>query len=92
MKYFQELPDSIHEKAPFINITMFGGVGAGKSSFLNTVVTALMNDNQVHRQYRTAPPRAKSKTQKVRSWFSKRTLFFSVYKANCRPLSGTRVV
>lgn len=67
MEYFQRLPDSIHEKAPFINITMFGGVGAGKSSYLNTVVTALMNDNQIHRHYRTGSYRAKSTTKKVRN-------------------------
>ena len=67
MKYFQGLPDSIHEKAPFINITMFGAIGGGKSSYLNTVVTALMDDNQIHRHYRTGPYKAESTTQKVRN-------------------------
>lgn len=45
---------------------MFGPVGSGKSSFLNTVVTALMNDAEMHKHYRTAPSRASSKTKKVR--------------------------
>ena len=46
---------------------MFGGVGVGKSSFLNTLVTALANTpGHVFRSYSTAPSRTgKSKTKTV---------------------------
>lgn len=46
---------------------MFGGVGVGKSSFLNSVATALKNDpNGVCKDYATAPSRTgKSKTSTV---------------------------
>ena len=63
---FSKLPEKIDEDIPFVNITMFGGVGVGKSSFLNTVVTALINDpDKVYRDYKTAPfstGRSKTKT------------------------------
>ena len=67
LKNFRELPQQIHEQIRFLNITMFGGVGVGKSSFLNTVVTALANTpGHVYKSYSTAPSRTgKSKTKTV---------------------------
>ena len=67
LQRFRETPEKIHKEIPFLNITMFGGVGVGKSSFLNTVVTALKNDpNVVTKDYRTAPSRTgNSKTKTV---------------------------
>lgn len=45
---------------------MFGKTGAGKSSFLNTVVTALMNTNTICRDYNSAPgATGESKTKTV---------------------------
>lgn len=58
---------------------MFGKIGAGKSSFLNTVVTALMNTDTIYRDYNTAPSAAfKSKTKTVRSYETKTICVYSV--------------
>ena len=67
LQRFREMPNKPHKKIPFLNITMFGGVGVGKSSFLNTVATALNNDpSVVIKYYKTAPIRSgKSKTKTV---------------------------
>lgn len=55
LKKFRTLPEVIHRDANYINITMIGGIGAGKSSILNTVVTALMNTGEMYTDYKTAP-------------------------------------
>ncbi|XP_022310669.2 interferon-induced protein 44-like isoform X1 [Crassostrea virginica] len=56
LEKFRKLPQKIDEQVQSVNITMFGGVGVGKSSFLNTVVTALINNPQrIYRDYKTAP-------------------------------------
>lgn len=56
MQKFGTLPQRVHEEVECVNITMFGGIGVGKSSFLNTLVTALMNNpNTVYTDYKTAP-------------------------------------
>nr|XP_022296599.1 interferon-induced protein 44-like isoform X2 [Crassostrea virginica] len=55
LERFRNLPTTIHGDINFVNITMFGKTGAGKSSFLNTVVTALMNTNTICRDYNSAP-------------------------------------
>lgn len=70
LQRFREMPNTFHKKIPFLNITMFGGVGVGKSSFLNTVATALNNDpSVVIKYYKTAPSRTgKSKTKTVSLW------------------------
>ena len=66
MDRFRTIPEKIHAEIPFLNITMFGGIGVGKSSFLNTAVTALKNSDVVIKDYRTAPSRTgKSKTKTV---------------------------
>lgn len=68
MAKFRELPEVIHKEVPSLKLTMFGGVGVGKSSFLNTVATALENDvkERVRKDHGTAPSRTgKSKTKKV---------------------------
>ena len=67
MEKFKKLPHTITKKVGQVNITMFGGVGVGKSSFLNTVVTALWNKpNTICRDYKTAPSKTgKSKTKEV---------------------------
>lgn len=67
LQKFKVLPENIHEDYQFLNITMFGGVGVGKSSFLNTIVTALANDQRrVYRDFKTAPSKTgHSKTKKV---------------------------
>lgn len=67
LQKFREFPKQIHEEYPFLNITMFGGVGVGKSSFLNTIVTALANDqNKVYKDFKAAPTKTgHSKTKTV---------------------------
>lgn len=71
MQRFRMIPGRIHAEFPFLNITMFGGVGVGKSSFLNTAVTALKNSDEVTKNYRTAPSRTgKSKTKTVSLFIS----------------------
>lgn len=57
----------INEDIKCINVTLFGGIGVGKSSFLNTVMTALMNDPLVLcRDFQSAQTRTgKSKTKTV---------------------------
>lgn len=54
-------------KVPFINITMVGEAGAGKSSFLNTVATALEEINFIKDWYRVSPIKGNenSATKKV---------------------------
>nr|XP_022308769.1 interferon-induced protein 44-like isoform X2 [Crassostrea virginica] len=64
LQRFRQLPEQFHEESQFVNVTMFGGVGVGKSSFLNTVVTALMDKNRIYRDYLTSPLKtSESKTK-----------------------------
>ncbi|XP_022309286.2 interferon-induced protein 44-like [Crassostrea virginica] len=64
LQRFSQLPEKINEDIEFVNVTMIGGVGVGKSSFLNTVVTALMDKNRIYRDYLTSPLKtAESKTK-----------------------------
>lgn len=70
---------------------MFGGVGVGKSSFLNTVATALKNDpNSVCKAYATAPSRTgTSKTSTVGNI----TLHFiiAIDKSSCLDSGGDAI-
>lgn len=69
MKRFRGLPEYIHNEIKNVNITMIGGIGAGKSSYLNTVVTALNNKEDIVRDYKVSPSRTgKSKTRTVRKF------------------------
>ena len=72
LEKFRKLPEYIYEDVPFVNITMFGAVGVGKSSFLNTADTALLNDpNRVSKKYVCGPMRTgHSKTKTVSVFFS----------------------
>ena len=67
LQRFRNLQPLSHEDIQFVNFTMIGGVGVGKSSFLNTVVTALMNNpNRVFKDFKTADQRTgQSKTKTV---------------------------
>lgn len=44
----------IHNAVPFINITMVGETGSGKSSILNTFVTAISDTGDIIQDYRVA--------------------------------------
>lgn len=55
LKLFEKLQNPVTPKVEFINITMVGEAGAGKSSFLNTVATALEKSNCIKDTYRVSP-------------------------------------
>lgn len=55
LKLFEELRNPVTPNVPYINITMVGEAGAGKSSFLNTVATALEKSNCIKDSYRVSP-------------------------------------
>lgn len=68
LERFRKLPEYIHQDIKKVNITMFGGVGVGKSSYLNTVVTALNNteDEGVVKDFSSSPSKTgRSKTRTV---------------------------
>lgn len=64
---FKTLPNQMTSKVPAINIILIGETGAGKSSLLNTFVTAITKSQRVKDIYRTASAkgRAKAVTQKI---------------------------
>lgn len=61
------MPNHLTPKVPVINIILIGETGAGKSSLLNTFVTAITKSPRVKDIYRTASGRSRVKavTQKV---------------------------
>lgn len=67
MQKLKKLKPKIHEDVKFVNVTLFGGVGVGKSSFLNTLMTALINDPEIlYKDFKTAHGRTgESKTKTV---------------------------
>lgn len=67
--------DSATSDVPFINIMMIGETGAGKSSFFNTVATALEDSSIIKDTYRvgSAESREMSVTKKV--LYLKRSFF-----------------
>lgn len=66
-KYFNECLTSATSDVPYLNIMMIGETGAGKSSFFNTVSTALENWGTINDAYRvgSGESREKSVTKKV---------------------------
>lgn len=64
---FKTLPNHLTPKVPVINIILIGETGAGKSSLLNTFVTAITKSPRVKDIYRTASGRSRVKavTQKI---------------------------
>lgn len=67
LELFKGFLKPVTPKVPFINITMVGEAGAGKSSFLNTVATALEEINFIKDWYRVSPIKGNenSATKKV---------------------------
>lgn len=53
--WFRTLPHPLTQNVPNINIIMIGETGAGKSSFLNTFVTALANSQERKKITRESP-------------------------------------
>lgn len=67
MDKFKTLQNNLTPKVPAINIILIGETGAGKSSLLNTFVTAITKSQRIKDIYRTAPRKSKVKavTQKI---------------------------
>lgn len=67
---FEEFLNPVTPEVPYINITMVGEAGAGKSSFLNTVATALEKSNLIKDSYRVSPIKGNenSATKKVSNY------------------------
>lgn len=71
LNLFKDCLDSATSDVPFINIMMIGETGAGKSSFFNTVATALEDSSIIKDTYRvgSAESREMSVTKKVKLAF-----------------------
>lgn len=64
---FRKLPKHIHESNKKVNAVVFGGVGVGKSSFLNTFMTAIKKEEAIQRDFKSSSSRTgSSKTRTVR--------------------------
>lgn len=59
------MKDCIFQDVTHINIMMVGASGSGKSSIVNTFVTAVTSSDRVKQPHRVYPSRSKNAKQKV---------------------------
>ena len=65
LKNFKDIEDCIFQDVPYVNILMVGATGSGKSSIVNTFVTAVTSSDRIKQPHRVHPSRSKNAKQKV---------------------------